>query len=65
LVYVGQRHLLLNKNNFNSSSPVQNQARAVIRKYRRQLRQIEFKKLQKLVPTIQQNNIGGQEPTEV
>ena len=35
------------------NSPVQNQAKAVIRKYKLQLRQIEFKRLKQMVPSMQ------------
>ena len=42
-------------------SPVQDKARSVIRKYKLQMKQLEFKKLQKLIPNM--NEI--QEPTEV
>ena len=34
-------------------SPVQTKARAVIRKYKLQLRQLEFKRLKQIVPSIQ------------
>ena len=52
--YLGQRHL---KNSAkNSSSPVQTKARAVIRKYKLQLRQLEFKRLKQIVPTMQNSD---------
>lgn len=36
-------------------SPVQSKARDVIRKYKKQLRQLEVRKLQRLVPSVQNN----------
>ena len=44
-----------------SSSPVQDKARAVIRKYKHQMKQLEFKRLQKLVPSMDEM----EDPTEV
>ena len=51
--YLGQRHL---KNGAKNSSPVQTKARAVIRKYKLQLRQLEFKRLQQILPTMQNSD---------
>ena len=42
-------------------SPVQDKARAVIRKYKHQMKQLEFKRLQKLVPSMDEMK----DPTEV
>ena len=42
-------------------SPVQDKARAVIRKYKHQMKQLEFKRLQKLVPSMDEM----EDPTEV
>ena len=50
--YLGQRHL----KNGAKNSPVQTKARAVIRKYKLQLRQLEFKRLQKILPTMQNSD---------
>jgi hypothetical protein len=50
--YLGQRHL----KNGAKNSPVQTKARAVIRKYKLQLRQLEFKRLKKIVPTMQNSD---------
>ena len=44
-----------------SSSPVQDKARAVIRKYKHQMKQLEFKRLKKLVPSMDEM----EDPTEV
>ena len=44
-------------------SPVQTKARAVIRKYKLQLRQLEFKRLKQIVPSIQ--NDATNDPDEV
>ena len=38
------------------NSPVQTKARAVIRKYKLQLRQLEFKRLQQILPTMQNSD---------
>ena len=43
-----------------SKSPVQTKAKAVIRKYRLHIRQMEFRRLQQLVPSVQHS-----EPSEV
>ena len=50
--YLGQRHL----KNGAKNSPVQTKARAVIRKYKLQLRQLEFKRLQQILPTMQNSD---------
>ena len=42
-------------------SPVQDKARAVIRKYKHQMKQLEFKRLQKLVPSMDEM----EDPSEV
>ena len=44
------------------SSPTQSKARAVIRKYKLQLRQMEFRRLKQLVPSMQHIQ---EEPSEV
>ena len=46
-----------------NKSPAQTKARDVIRKYRMQLRKLEFKRLKKLVPRIQ--NTSDEESNEV
>ena len=57
--HLGQQNLKNNKR----SSPAQSKARDVIRKYRMQLRKLEFKRLKKLVPSMQ--NTSDEEPNEV
>ena len=44
---------LSQKNTKNQKSPVQTKARAVIRKYKLQLRQLEFRRLKQIVPAMQ------------
>ena len=53
--YLGQRHLKNGATN-SGGSPVQTKARAVIRKYKLQLRQLEFKRLQQILPTMQNSD---------
>ena len=53
--YLGQRHLKNGAKN-SGGSPVQTKARAVIRKYKLQLRQLEFKRLKQIVPTMQNSD---------
>ena len=57
--HLGQQNLKNNK----GRSPAQSKARDVIRKYRMQLRKLEFKRLKKLVPSMQ--NTSDEEPNEV
>ena len=46
----------------NKQSPAHSKAKAVLKKYKKQLRQREFRKLQNLVPSIQNRQ---EEPSEV
>ena len=57
--HLGQQNLKNNK----GRSPAQSKARDVIRKYRMQLRKLEFKRLKKLVPSMQ--NTSDEESNEV
>ena len=51
LSHLGQRYLTRG-----ICSPTQSKARDVIRKYRMQLRKLEFKRLKNLVPTIKETS---------
>merc|ERR1712083_509253 len=55
--YLGQRHTKI-------KSPVQTKARAVNRKYKLQLRQLEFKRLKQIVPAMQNDNTTNDESDE-
>lgn len=57
--HLGQQNLKNNK----GRSPAQSKARDVIRKYKMQLRKLEFKRLKKLVPSMQ--NTSDEESNEV
>ena len=54
MAHLSQRHF--------KRSAVQIKARAVIRKYKHQLRQLEFKRLRQLVPSMQD---ADEDPSEV
>merc|ERR1711997_581917 len=59
--YLSQR----NTNTKIQKSPVQMKARAVIRKYKLQLRQLEFKRLKQIVPAMQNDNTTNDDSDEV